>query len=278
MEVRAKAAVLAVAVLLGPVPVSVAQAGPACRAPADPVGPLPVCGRPRQDGAGVDRDDERTCLEGVGLCVVHDLGPGASVGLDPDAACPGRDPAVRVATPPANLSLCVGARPGDPPRIGAEPPDAGDLGSSFVGTCADGTGATAIVAGTGATVCVRVAASTDGETFDVDLTPCPSGADPSVDLAGVHVEICVVAQIHGGGSDLPDPSAGDVDLPYPYRFVPELRLGGCGPGTGGEVEVGDAVGSACLAVTDVTAPALRTCDGGTGATVGWDDARAGACA
>lgn len=230
---------------------------------------------------GVHRADHRTCVTArVRLCLLHDLPP-TDVGADPDRDCPdtGSDPAIRVRTPATNASVCVSVDPDARlPGIGVDPPGPTDAGPTFTSPCATGAGRTVVVAGLGGTVCLQVDAGTGGETFDVDLSPCPGGTDPRVDVAGVFVRVCLIVEPRTGTDGLPDPSAGDVDLPRPDQHVPELGFGPCGRGVGVQGEALDAVGTVCVRVDRPSAPSTGDCGNRTGATVGFGEPAAGACA
>lgn len=282
MEVRGRAARVALAVVLVAAvglpafPGADAQRDRFERTDCDPAGGSGGC------PGGSSHNGTRTCYEAAHrICLVHDL-PDDHVAVDPDAECvqprsphaPDDDPSITVRSPATNATLCIGVS--TTPRIpgfGVEPPDAGDLGRTTVAGCERGDGATVIVVGVGGTVCVEVTTSGGGETFDLDLTPCPGGTDPRVDLAGQRVTICLIV---GTSEDLPDPDAGDVDMPYPIDLLPDTR-NPCRSPVGLQAEALDVSGTVCLSVEPLRSPNARGCRNGTGAVTFWGTWEIGGC-
>lgn len=282
MEVRGRAArvvaavVLVVAVGASAFPGVDAQQTRIERVECDPAGGSGGC------PGGLHRDETRTCYEeGQRVCLIHDR-PDDLVTVDPDAECvqplsphaPDDDPSITVHTPATNVTVCIGVDTSpEIPGFGFEPPGAGDIGDTFVHGCPSGTGATAVVAGVGGTVCVEVDVSGGGEDLDVDLSPCPGGADPRVDVAGQSVTICIIV---GTEQDLPDPSAGDVDIPRPVDLYPDVR-NPCRSPTGAQVDALDVGGTFCLTVEPLQSPRTGGCDNGTGAVADWGGWQLGGC-
>lgn len=282
MEVRGRAARVALAVTLvaavglSAFPGADAQHARVERVECDPAGGSGGC------PGGPERNESRTCYEdGRRVCLVHER-PGDLVTVDPEAECvqprsphaPDDDPSITVHTPASNVTVCIGVDTTPQiPGVGFEPPDAGDLGDTFVHGCERGTGATAVVVGVGGTVCVEVDVSGGGEQLDVDLTPCPGGTDPRVDVAGKSITICIIVGTH---EDLPDPSAGDVDIPKPNQMLPDLR-NPCRSPSGAQAEVLDASATFCLSIESLRSPRADGCEDGTGAVTTWGGWRLGGC-
>lgn len=282
MEVRGRAARVALAVTLvaavgaSAFPGVDAQQARFERDLCDPAGGSGGC------PGGLHHNGSRTCYEdGRRVCLIHEM-PEEVVRVDPEAECvdprsphaPDEDPAITVRTPATNVTICVGADPSPQiPGVGFEPPDAGDLGGTYVRSCSRGHGATAVVAGVGATLCVEVEVGDDGDDLAVDLTPCPGGTDPRIDVAGQRVTICIIV---GTTENLPDPDAGDVDIPEPYQLLPRTR-DPCRSPAGAQVEVIDASATFCLTVGPADTPRSRDCDNGTGVTTAWGGWRLGGC-
>lgn len=195
-----------------------------------PVGDLPVehahrtC---RLDGTvpGVASGENRTCVHAVRtLCLVF-AGGDSLVAVEEAPPCPGAVKSFRVDVGDGKVFVCLGAQHGgspDPPEPEVTPPSGGFGGTTGVGGCPGAIGGSVVVLGNGVMACVEVEVSTDGEFLDVDLTPCPSGVDPSVDVAGVHVRICILVTPF---TDLPRPP--DAELPDPDDLLPDVDLAPC---------------------------------------------------
>lgn len=229
-----------------------------------------------QDGcpARLNRSANRTCVSGTArLCLVHDVGP--QVQINEQAGCTFHDPGLRVAAAGLNVTICAEATPTPTlPPIGVDPPDDPPDGRTTVRTCDDGVGATALVRGFGARLCVEVEAGDGGDTLDVDLAPCPGGTDPRFDVAGKHVTICVRAGVFAG--DSVDPDAGDVEIPRPRQLL-EIESARCRHGNGARAWASGASATVCLEV-ETPDPGLRECEDGTGLTATSGGDEAGACA
>lgn len=206
--------------------------------------PAPASAVMTHDPAPSDATGEH-CVESVRrVCVTADPGPApngsegppdgsdAPAGAEHDRDCPSHQGRrVHVAILDGNATVCVGIvvdPTPDPPTVTVEPPsvDASDTvpdGRSSVGGCGSGDGGSVVVLGNGATLCVDASVGTGGSTFDVDLTPCPSGVDPRVEVAGVIVNLCLFVRAHTDLPGAPDvePGSVDADVPPPsYSLEP----------------------------------------------------------
>lgn len=223
--------------------------------------------------------DGRSCVHTVRtVCVVADTGDGSFVRVRDAPACPGAVESLRIDVGDGKVFLCVGVQTSADPRLppfSVTPPSGGFAGVTGVAVCQSGLGGTVTVLGNGAEVCVEVDVSTDGRFFDVDLTPCPQGVDPRVDLAGIRVRVCIIVVPK---TDLPsDP---EVEPPEVGDLLPEVDLSACPGGMDPSVHWLGVDVQVCLVVDPwlPSGPAVASCGPGqVGALVEVAGATFGVC-
>lgn len=182
-------------------------------------------------------------------------------------------------------ALILDITPNDP-KVTIEPPSVDTSGvipdgQTSIAGCGSAHGGRVLVLGNGATVCIEVEVGTGGRDLHIDLTPCPNGADPRVEVLGVIVQVCVVVIPHTNPPKAPEVEPGDVDVDI-GEVMPSVRLepcprGGADPG----VRALGLVVELCLAFqVDPPGPQAdrRSCDDGrSGQVFTLGDSAVGAC-
>lgn len=218
-------------------------------------------------------------------CVTVEPGrPDELVSVETFETCPSPGPGVLVEVLGGHASACVGTftefEP-DLPSAEVPPPDGDPAalvpdGETSFGPCANSLGGKLLVLGNGASVCVQAEAGTGGETFNLDLTPCPSGVDPRVDVAGVWVRLCIRAHTVTDLGDVPDVGPRDL-LPIVDSLRPDVSTEPCSGGVDPGVTWFGIGAHICLRVQAQPPASAETCSGGLGGTVHVAGSKAGAC-
>lgn len=231
--------------------------------------------------------DGEHCVESARtVCLIVDVDrPAEIVDVSYSPGCGPPGPTIHVTLLGNTTTACVGVVADvvpDPPTPSVTPPSVGTEGvipegETSVGPCASSFGGTVKVLGNGATVCVTADAGTGGEDLNVDLTPCPSGVDPRVDVLGVWVSICLRATLFLNPPGEPDVDPGGVQLPEEGELMPDVSLVDCPGGRDPSVWWLGAGAEVCVVLDPGLPVRASGCEEGAGAVVQAGGSKGGAC-